>query len=62
MCITLNCSVNHTCSMENDVKGFRLIRFFLNEILGKSKYNFFGSRDKLRIAQIFLKFANVKEN
>ena len=48
--------------MENDVKGFRLIRFFLNEILGKSKYNFFGSRDKLRIAQIFLKFANVKEN
>ena len=62
MCITPNCSVNPTCSIQVDVKGFRLIRFFLNEILEKSNYNFFASRDKLRIAQIFLKFANVKEN
>ena len=27
-----NCSVNPTCFMENDVKGFRLTRFSFNEI------------------------------
>ena len=51
--------VNPTCSIENKVKGFRLTRFFLNEILQMSKFKLFVSRDKFsRIAQIFLKFAN----
>ena len=44
--------------IENDVKGFRLIRFLLNEILQISKFKFSISRDKFsRIAQIYLKFA-----
>ena len=41
-----NCSVNPTCSVENDIKGFRLARFFLNEILQMSKFKFFVLRDK----------------
>ena len=46
-----NSSVYPTCSIENNVnkqgyKGFRLIRFFLNEILQMSKFTFFVSRDK----------------
>ena len=46
-------------SIENDVKGFKLTKFFLNEIWQMSKFKFFVSRDKFsRIAQIFLKFAN----
>ena len=32
--------------IENNVKGFRLIRFFLNEILQMSKFKFFVSRDR----------------
>ena len=53
--------VNLTCSIENDVRDFR--RFFLNEILQIPKFKFFVSRDKFaRIAQIFLKFANVEHN
>ena len=51
------------CSIENEVKGFRLTRFFLNEILEMSKFEFFVSWDKFsRIAQIFLEFWNVKHN
>ena len=58
-----NCWVNAVCSIENDVQGFRLIRFFLNGILQMSKFKFFVSRDKFsRIAQMFLKFANVQHN
>ena len=48
------------CSTE---KGFRLISFYLNKILQMSKFKFFVSHDKFsRIAQIFLKFANVEHN
>ena len=32
--------------IENNVKGFRLITFFLNEILQMSKFKFFVSRDR----------------
>ena len=40
-----------------------LILHFLNEILQMSKVRLFVSRDKFsRIAQVFLKFANVKHN
>ena len=51
------------CLTENDVKDFRLIRFFINEILQMSKFKLFVSRDKFfRSAQIFLKFVNVTHN
>ena len=42
-------------------KGLTQIRFFLNEILLTSTFKFFVSWNKFfRIAQIFLKFENVK--
>ena len=55
--------VNPTCSIKKDVRGFRLIRFFLNEILQMSKFKFFVSQVKFSgIAQIFLIFANAEHN
>ena len=40
-----------------------LILHFLNEILQMSKFRLFVSRDEFsKIAQVFLKFANVKHN
>ena len=58
-----NCSVNPTCSIKSDGKGFRLIRFFRNEILLMSKFKFFVSRNKFSIiAKIFLKSPNVTHN
>ena len=40
-----------------------LILHFLNEILQMSKFRLFASRDTFsKIAQVFLKFANVKHN
>ena len=58
------CSVNPTCSIEKDVKGFRLTRFFLNEISQMSKFKFFVSGDKFSITVQILslteKFKNQK--
>ena len=49
---------NPTFSIENDVKGFKLIRFFFNEILQMSKFKLFVLQDNFsKIAQMFLKFA-----
>ena len=55
--------VNPTCSIENNIKVFRFIRFLLNEISQMSKFKLFVSQDKFsRIVQIFLKFASVIHN
>ena len=55
--------VNPTCSIEKDAKVLGWQGFFLNEILQMTKSKFFVLRDKFsRIAQIFLKFANVEHN
>ena len=52
-----------TTSIENNIKGFRATRFFLNDILQMSKFEFFVLQDRFsKPAQIFLKFANVEHN
>ena len=56
-----NCLVNPTCSIENDVKDFWLISFFLNELLKMSKFKYFVLQNKFLKCSLNLEMLSIIE-